>query len=211
MKKIIIILLATITLILATIAIPWSSITSSAFSLFGLNIDKPAALSVASKEGELIVYVDDKEVGTTPYEKNNMKAGTYQIKLVRKSETEGFYTDFERSFELEAGTRVVINWEVGPSQEFSSGEILFFKERLDSTKKESTVSITTTPAEANIYFDGAKQEGTPVLIKNVSEGRHKLRISKDEFIETEFEVNTVENYDLFVEIRLFPVPFSLEK
>lgn len=139
-----------------------------------------------------------------------MKPGKYKIRLEKITDQPEFYSKFERTIEVEDGTQVVINWEIGPSEEFSSGEIYFFKERLTTTDKNSTVSIISYPNDAKVYFDGAIQEGDPILINGVKEGNHKVKISKDGYIEEEIDVVCKSGYDLFVEVRLFPVPIDIE-
>ncbi len=210
MKKAVVIILI-ISAIIFSIFSPWKFISNFFLQALGLSGKKPASISINSKVGEAIVYLDGKEQGETPFEKNNLKAGTHTVKLVKKTEQPEFYTTFEKSIEIEEGTQVVINWEIGPSDEFSSGEIYFFKERLDSTDDSSTVSIIPYPENTEIYFDGAKQEGErPLIINKINDGRHKVKIEKEGYISSELDAQTKSGYDLFLEIRLFPIPLNIE-
>jgi len=189
---------------------PWKSIGDKILGIVGLSVSSPVSISVNSKEGVLRVYINDKDEGTTPLELNNLSSGSYKVRLSKESNTPDFYTTFERVFDIEEGTQVVINWELGPSNEFSSGEVYFFKKNLDEQQQESTVSIIPHPDNAIVYFDGAKQSGPPFVLDGIKEGRHKVKVEQDHFIDTEIDIQTKENYDLFLEVRLFPLPVDIE-
>lgn len=210
MKKFLITLSILSFLSAVAIISPWKAIGDKILGVVGLSVSSPVSISVNSKEGNLRVFINDKEEGTTPLELNNLSPGSYKVKLVKDTNTPDFYTEFERAFDIEEGTQVVINWELGPSNEFSSGEIYFFKRNLDEQSDESTVSIIPHPDNASIYFDGAKQSGPPFVLDGIKEGRHKAKVEQDHFIDTEIDIQTKEGYDLFLEIRLFPLPVDIE-
>lgn len=210
MKKYILIIIVILLAVLAIWA-PWSSLLDRFLRTTGLSIKKPASLSVTSKVGEATVYVNGKSVGTTPYNEDGLSAGQYDIKLEKVTDTPEFYTVFERSIDIEEGTQVIINWELGPSDEFSSGEIYFFKERLDSTKIDSSVSIIPHPDSTIVYFDGEIQEESPIIVKDVKEGRHKIKVEQEGYMSAEYDVQTKPGYDLFIEFRLFPIPITIDE
>lgn len=209
MKKAVVIILI-ISAIIFSIFSPWKYLRNLLLQIIGLPGNKPASIAINSKVGTALVYIDDKEQGETPFEEN-IKAGNHTVKLVKKTNQPEFYTIFEKSIDIEEGTQVVINWELGPGEEFSSGEIYFFKERLDSTDESLAVSIIPFPDTAQIYFDGAKQEDTrPLIIDEIREGKHKVKIEKEGYISSELDFQTKSGYDLFLEVRLFPIPLNIE-
>ena len=209
MKKLIPLLIITALIVLAVIA-PWQNIKDLIMRTAGISHSSQASISITSKVGQAKVFLNEKDYGETPFEKNDLKPGKYKIRLEKVSNQVDFYNTFERTIEVEKGTQVVIDWEIGPSEEFSSGEIYFFKERLTTTEANSTVSIMSYPEDANIHFDGARQVGTPIVINDVKEGGHKIKTSKDGYIEEELDVVCKSGYDLFVEVRLFPVPVDIK-
>ncbi len=209
MKKFIPLLIILGFVVLAIIA-PWQDIGNLIMRAAGLSSSGQASVSITSKVGQVKVFLNDEELGETPLEKNDLKPGKYKIRLEKITDQPEFYAKFDRTVEVEEGTRVVIDWEIGPSEEFSSGEIYFFKERLTTTNQDSTVSIISYPDESKVYFDAAIQEGDPILINGVKEGNHKIKVSKDGYIEEELDVVCKSGYDLFVEVRLFPVPVDIE-
>lgn len=209
MKKIIVIILI-ISAVIFSIFSPWKFAKDFLLNAVGLSGNKTASISINSKVGQAAVYIDDKEQGDTPFEEN-IRAGNHTVKLVKKTNQPDFYTTFEKSIDIEEGTQVVINWEIGPSEEFSSGEIYFFKQRLDSTDDSSTVSVIPFPDTAQIYFDGAKQEDTrPLIINKIKDGKHKVKVEKEGYISSELDIQTKSGYDLFLEVRLFPIPLDIE-
>ena len=209
MKKYFLLIVIILLTVLAIWA-PWNSLLDKVLRTTGLSVNKPASLSITSKVGECTVYIDGKNVGTTPYENDNLSTTKHDIKLERVTETPEFYTTFERAIDIEEGTQVIINWELGPSDEFSSGEIYFFKERLDSTESNSSVSIIPHPNSAIVYFDGAIQEEAPIIVTGVKESRHQIKAEQEGYLSAEYEVQTMTGYDLFVEFRLFPIPITVE-
>ena len=60
------------------------------------------------------------------------------------------------------------------------------------TKTASDISINTSPAGADVYFDGKPAGKSPVEVKNVNDGVHKVRVLKDGYKEknAEVEVNS---------------------
>jgi len=199
-----------IALIVLAFISPWQELSSIISNALGLSGANKASISISSKVGEAIVFIDDKEVGKTPFEDNNLKPGSHKFRLEKEDESSEFYKDFERTIYLEEGTQVVINWDLGPGDNFSSGEVYFFKEKL-TQEDNSTVSILVDPESSKVYFDGAIQEGHPIIINHVKEGYHKIIIQKEGYIGEELEVKTKKGYDLFVEIKLFPVPIDIEQ
>lgn len=209
MKKVLIILSVLSFLSALAIISPWKAIGDKILGIVGLSASSPVSISATSEDGELKVFINDKEEGVTPFEKNNLVPGKYKVKLTKVTDEEAFYTTFERVFDVEEGTQVVINWDLGPSEDFSSGEIYFFK-RNKGISNESSVSIIPYPEDSTVYFDAAVQSGPPYVTEGVIEGKHKVKIEKDHYIESEVDVQTRKGFDLFLEVRLFPLPIEVE-
>lgn len=209
MKKFILPIIV-IALIALAILSPWSQALDFILNKLHLSSSTPASISVTSKVGQMKVFLNNEEVGTTPFEKDDLKSGSYNVRLEKVTESPEFYTKFERAIEVESGTQIVINWELGPSDEFSSGEIFFFKKQLEENSG-STVSVIVNPEDSKVYFDNAIQEGSPIMVQNVTAGEHTIKVEKDGYIAEDFSIVSKIGYDLFVEARIFPTPVDVIK
>ncbi|MDH4028469.1 MAG: PEGA domain-containing protein, partial [Nitrospirota bacterium] len=113
------------------------------------------ALTVASEPSPAFVYLDGKETGSTPIAIKNITAGEHIITVTK----EGF-ADSSQSIIIKPG---------GITEAYA---------RLDH--ESLIVRITTAPEGADIFWDEMNKGTSPATIENVSKGRHKIRLSKED-------------------------------
>src|SRR5438045_3568909 len=95
--------------------------------LFG--IQKPeviSSLQVYSLSGNMDVQIDGKLAGTAKAEKSpfvvdRVTPGEHLITLKRISDVKNAYWDFNKLVTFEANTSVIVSYDLGPEEEFSSG------------------------------------------------------------------------------------------
>lgn len=110
------------------------------------------------------VFIDDKEMGRTPYENNDLKVGEYKIKLqARESVWQGMIP-------TTIGTVSILNRDLAPSIASSSGEALILK-------KGKGVFLTSTPTNAEVEIEGKIYGNTPLLISDLAPSEYVFLFS----------------------------------
>ena len=172
-------LLATSYLLLTTILAGCSAVGSN----------KPAALQITSTP-EASVFLDGKHLGKTPFFSDQMKAGEVLLKI---TVSEASYSD---KITLYPGRLTVVNRELNSNFLAQSGEILW----LENAKQGLFVS--SMPQEADFSIDGRSYGTTPFLVEKIEEGEHKVRLSKNGFLDREFAIKTNNKYRLNADVTL---------
>lgn len=118
---------------------------------------------------ETNVSINDKEVGKTPYENNDLKVGEYKIKLKIGANL------WQGMVQTSPGTVSIINREVFANIASSSGEILVLK-------KGKGVFITSTPLGAEVEIEGKIYGNTPLLIADLVPSEYVFSLSHSGYI-----------------------------
>lgn len=156
-----------------------------------------AALQVSTLP-KATVFLDDKQVGKTPYYDEKLKPGEYTVKLVPENESEGFAT-WTGKVKLNPETLTVVNWQFGKSESASEGEILSL-EALDETRTE--LAVLSTPNQAEVTVDSKSQGESPILLKDTKAGDHEIRLTKEGYSERGVRAKAIANYRLTVNMQL---------
>ncbi len=159
----------------------------SACTAIGTN--KPAALQITSTP-EASVFLDGKHIGKTPYSSDQLKAREYLVKIAAGEAT------YVEKVSLREGTLTVINRELNNNFLAQSGEVLW----LESGK--SGLFISSMPAGADVVLDGTLIGQTPLLFNEVTEGEHKVTLTKAGYLQREFAIKTSKNYQLVADVTL---------
>ncbi|MBI2600285.1 PEGA domain-containing protein, partial [Candidatus Daviesbacteria bacterium] len=85
-------------------------------SVFGIR--PKTGISILSVPDSATVFMDNQEVGKTPYDNNDLEVKEYNVKLDR----DGVF--WQGKVKLSAGTVTIINRDLASDQASSSGEIL---------------------------------------------------------------------------------------
>lgn len=158
-----------------------------------------AILQVETPDVQSKVSLDGKEIGKTPYFGEKLAAGDYKLKLeATLSKPSTKKVEFSREITLTSLALTSVNYDFGPNQTFSSGDIRTFKEG-------SGMSVVTEPSDAEVWLDG-KQVGKGSLSLNPDQGVHKLKVSKEGFITREVVINVEVDFRLIVEVLLAEKP-----
>ena len=145
------------------------------------------------------VFIDGKLFGETPFLGKNLRVGDYKLQLegqITKPVTKA--VKFSTTITLTSQALTAVNYNFGPNEKFSSGDIRTLKDG-------SGLSIVTTPIGAEVWLDG-KQVGKSPLTLEPSQGIHKIKVAKDGFISRELTVNVERNFRLVVEVFLAEKP-----
>ncbi|WFN33774.1 PEGA domain-containing protein [Methanogenium sp. S4BF] len=111
-------------------------------------------LQVSSSPSGAAVYVNNVYYGTTPHTVSNLPAGNNDLKL-----TYSGYNDYRDTVKIIAGQT---------TSTYAS---------LQAQATYGTLSVSSSPSNANIYLDGSYKGTTPRTIGGLSQGAHTLEIT----------------------------------
>ncbi|MDP2637467.1 MAG: PEGA domain-containing protein [Candidatus Levybacteria bacterium] len=140
------------------------------------------------------VYLDEKLIGTTPLcacELPQMiDVGDYTIKLVP---SEGGFRPFEEKIIINKGTLTVVDRTFADS---GSSDASVISLSPLSGKKDIEILVISLPDKANVFLDNNPVGITPLLLKNVSESDHDLRITRDGYKDKSLKIKTALGFKL---------------
>lgn len=151
-------------------------------------IKPTSGISVLSSPSEAAVYLNDKEMGKTPYEDKNLSAGNYIVKIDKDGNS------WQGKTTLTAGTITVVNRDLAPDQSSSAGETL-------TLSKGKGLTIVSNPVEADVEIDGKTYGKTPVTV-NASTGDHTILVSHTNYLKRSIRANLPASFNLTVSVDL---------
>jgi hypothetical protein len=140
------------------------------------------------------VYLDEKEVGTTPYKNRSLRPGEVDVKLV----TDG--NSWSKKIKLQNNVNTVIDWEFGPTQDESGGYVLYLEKTGD--KKSAGLMVMSEPSGATISIDNEIKGFSPIKINDIGEGDKHLTINFPGRKNTDVFVKAVNEYRLILDLIL---------
>lgn len=140
------------------------------------------------------VYLDNKEVGMTPYKNKNLKPGEVEVRLVTNDET------WSRKVKLQNNINTVVDWEFGKTKENFGGYILYLEKTGD--KKKAGLMVMSDPSGATLSVDNEIRGFTPMKINNIGEGDRHLTITYPNHKNADVFVKAVKEYQLVLEVIL---------
>src|SRR3989338_6896530 len=140
------------------------------------------------------VYLDKKLIGTTPLcacdLAQMLSVGDYTVKLVA---LEGNFTPFEDKITINKKTLTVVDKTFADNGE-SDGSVISLSSL--SNKKDIEVLVISLPDKANVFLDSNPVGITPLLLKQVSESDHDLRITRDGYKDKSVRIKTALGFRL---------------
>jgi hypothetical protein len=171
---------------------------------FNRDSDKGALQVTSSPKSK--VYLDGKLIGETPLCKcdanQTIPVGQHTIVLIPKT---GNFLSFEDKITISSSVLTVVDRTFGEGA-FSSGSIISLSKISD--KKDAQLSVVTFPDKTLLTLDNADSpSGTsPILLKNLTESDHELRISKEGYVDKVLRIRAVSGYRLEAIITLSVLP-----
>lgn len=153
-----------------------------------LGIKQTSGIFVYSLPSDATVYLDNKEVGRTPFEDKSLEAKDYTVRITKEG------ASWEGKVKLSAGTVTIVNRDIATDSASSAGEIL----NLDKGKG---LTVISNPTEADVEIDGKSYGKTPVTV-NIEPGEHTILVSRPNYLKRSIKADLPENFNLTVSVDL---------
>lgn len=162
--------------------------------VFNKNSGKGALQVTASPESKL--YLNGKFIGQTPFPKtegqNIFQSGEYTLRIVPNDTT---FTAYEEKITITKSTLTVVDRKFGQSGTAEGSVISLLPV---PNNKEIQLLVLSFPEKADVYVDSNMVGTTPLLLKDLTQSDHKLKIKKDGYREKLIPIRTPEGYKLQV-------------
>jgi len=140
------------------------------------------------------VYLENKLIGITPFcacdLAQMLSVGDYTIKLVPNTEN---FRPFEEKITINKGTLTVVD-NTFADNGGGDGSIVSLISLSD--KKDIEILVISLPDKANVFLDSNPVGITPLLLKQVSESDHDLRITLDGYKDKSIRIKTALGFKL---------------
>jgi len=139
------------------------------------------------------VFINNKEMGSTPYKNLDLKPGENEVKLVVG------VREWKKTVDLQNNINTVIDWQFGDDTSGNSGYILYLEKTGD---KKPSLLINTTPDKATIKIDGEIKGLSPIKVSELNEGDRQLMISFPGYKDVNVFMKAIAGYQLVVNAQL---------
>jgi hypothetical protein len=214
-------------LVVLAIWSPWDQWNFSFLKLIGVdNSEVYATLKVKSLEGELEIYVDQELKGTANSadadfaEITPISIGEHTVTLKRKpaaaNSTAKFF-ELTRKINFEPGIDVVIAYDLGPSENFTEGHILYTRKNYTKAA-EPLLNVVSMPEGVEVSIDGVVVGTAPLKdIQLNKNSQHKIKFTKAGYDALEITImpekqegrDLLMNLTLMLEVNLFAQPLKV--
>jgi len=163
------------------------------------NITPSASLLIETPNSQVEAFLNDRSLGQTPLQKDDLTTGEYTLKLISGEQV------YQTKIQLLSGTQTVVRREFSPADVFSSGEVLWF----EKTGRPAAISITSEPDAVHIKIDGKDVGQAPLLIEETPAGTHDLYLSLENFETRKVGLRLEDGYQLRISSKLALVPLPM--
>jgi hypothetical protein len=139
------------------------------------------------------VYINSKEMGSTPYKNLDLKPGDNEVKLVTGTR------EWKKTVELQNNINTIIDWQFGDDTNGDSGYILYLEKTGD---KKTSLLVNTTPDKTTIKIDGEVKGLSPLKVNSLNEGDRQLTVSFPGYKDINVFMKAINGYQLVVNAKL---------
>lgn len=154
-----------------------------------VRVKETAGIRVLSLPGEATVFINDQEVGKTPYQDDNQIAGAYAVRIEQAE------AKWQGNVKLVEGVLTVVNRDLAKDVTSAAGEVL-------SLNKGKGVTLVSYPSEANIEIDGKFYGKTPLSIDTIASGEHSFALDKVGYLKRSIRAFVPPDYNLTLSVDL---------
>lgn len=140
------------------------------------------------------VLINGKLFGETPLclcvAKDMLGTGEYTVRLVPK---EGNFEPFQRKITISPKVLTVVDRTFSQTA-LSQASIITLSKIEDS--KDAQISVISFPADSSVYLDSELVGQSPVLLKNITESDHEVKVVRQGYKDKIVRIRTVLGYKL---------------
>ncbi|MEI8067568.1 MAG: SH3 domain-containing protein [Candidatus Shapirobacteria bacterium] len=140
------------------------------------------------------VFIDNKEMGMTPYKNNSLKPGIIEVKLKTNDQ------EWVKKIDLKNNINTVVDWEFGNGKESSGGYVLFLEKTGDA--KKSSLMVNVVPDKSVINIDSEIKGVSPLRFNTVNSGDRQLVLSASGYKDLSVFVKAINGYQLVIDATL---------
>ncbi len=160
--------------------------------LLGQRPEKGALLVTSFPKAQ--VLINGKLFGETPLclcvAKDMLGTGEYTVRLVPK---EGNFEPFQRKITISPKVLTVVDRTFSQTA-LSQASIITLSKIEDS--KDAQISVISFPADSSVYLDSELVGQSPVLLKNITESDHEVKVVRQGYKDKIVRIRTVLGYKL---------------
>ncbi len=150
------------------------------------------------------VYLDSKNVGTTPLTKNPLDVKKYEIKIVPQDAS---MPPYEGQMKIFSGFETTVDWTFGATKDDSSGFV--FEAEGAHKRDASEVEIVTSPDNVPITINNENKGFSPLVIDALPEGDYQLGLGAPGFISVTRDVRLLKGKRLLITAKLARKPIEV--
>jgi hypothetical protein len=162
--------------------------------LFFLSTNKEKGALQITSSPDSKIYLNGKPIGNTPLCKCELKdmitQGDYTVKLIPIS---GNFEAFEQKITISPRVLTVVDKTFAEKGMESASIISLLK---INDKKDAQISVVTFPQNSQVFLDNNLQGQSPLLLKNITDSDHELKIAKEGYKDKIVRIRTALGYKL---------------
>jgi len=173
--------------------------TNLSANLFPVPTPSPSAgsLDVRSTPTGANIYIDGTYKGATPLVVSGLSEGSHQVRLSKSG-----YNDHTETAFITAGKTDTISITLLPPTPLPTTPPTSPRGGTSS----GSLDISSTPTGASVYIDGTYKGGTPLVVSGLSEGSHRVRLSKSGYNDHTQTVFITAGKTTIVSANIPPIP-----
>ena len=163
------------------------------------------SISIAMENGKADIFVDDKQIGTTPLNQYSVSCKEHKLRVERQSPNKDFYYKYSENFTFAQNETIDLKLNLGASYEGS--EILTIR-NVPSTISSTSIFVNNT--KADIYINGSLHGTTPYSYIPSSHGNIELMIKAEGYKTIAFSIETDPQKTTTIDSKLMLIPILYE-
>jgi hypothetical protein len=144
-----------------------------------------------------IVTINSESSGQTPVYQENLKAGSYSVKI---SPLDTTLQPWEGKVTLTAGTLTVVDRQLAVTPDQAHGYTLYFEKA--ESKDKAEVNITSLPNTVSVLMDGSPVGFTPFSSASVDSGGHTFTLTATGFQDKVIKAAVEPGFKLNINVQL---------
>lgn len=153
-----------------------------------LGVKQTSGISVLSEPSDAIVYLNEKQVGQTPWGEKGLDIGDYLVKIEKGK------ASWQGRVKLTGGTVTVVTRDIATDSASAAGEVL-------TLDKGKGLTVISNPSDSLVEIDSQPYGKTPITV-DIKSGEHTILVSHQNYLPRSFSADLPDNFNLTVSVDL---------